>query len=251
MAAEIQGKAVADGKTAGDLSPGEHLRAEIERLGLDQVAVSKATGVSRQTINNIVNGRQDISRAMAAKLGRLTGRGSDYWLRRSFRRAGSGASRASDTGKAQPLGGTVLVNYQIVRAVKVGIIRIEPFTAMNVQAASVNLTLDDIIVTSKGEKIDIGKGQDFLLREGRAVTVSTKERIEFPYDYIGRVGTMKRLGGMGIITSLGFQIEPGFKGRLQFCMLNASGTPFRLRVGDPVVSLEIMRLNARPAPEIV
>jgi addiction module HigA family antidote len=69
-------------------TPGAHLRAEIERLGLDQVAIAEATGVSRQTINNIVNGRQAISRAMAAKLGRLTGRSSDYWLRSRFSRAG-------------------------------------------------------------------------------------------------------------------------------------------------------------------
>src|SRR5262245_47474451 len=66
------------------LSPGAHLRAEIERLGLDQVEVAEATGVSRQTINNIVNDRQPISRSMAGKLGRLTKRPSDYWLRANF-----------------------------------------------------------------------------------------------------------------------------------------------------------------------
>lgn len=49
----------------GELTPGQHLRAEIEKLGLDQVSVSQATGVSRQSINNIVNDRQPISRAMA------------------------------------------------------------------------------------------------------------------------------------------------------------------------------------------
>ena len=68
----------------GALKASEHLRAELERLGLNQIDVSKATGVTRQTINNVVNGRQPISRAMAAKLGRLTGRGSDYWLQDSF-----------------------------------------------------------------------------------------------------------------------------------------------------------------------
>ena len=54
MSADLRGDAAAD---AGELTPGDHLRAEIERLGLDQVAVSAATGVSRQSINNIVNGR--------------------------------------------------------------------------------------------------------------------------------------------------------------------------------------------------
>jgi len=69
MAASNRGRL----ETGGDLSPGEHLRREIERLDLDQVAVSKATRVSRQTINNIVNDRQPISRAMSAKLARLMG----------------------------------------------------------------------------------------------------------------------------------------------------------------------------------
>ena len=52
-------------KHGGSLKPGEHLRAELERLGLNQIAVGKAAGVSRQSINNIVNGRQPISRARA------------------------------------------------------------------------------------------------------------------------------------------------------------------------------------------
>src|SRR5215471_2144784 len=67
-----------EGAVDRPLSPGQHLRAEIERLGLDQVALCKAAGVSRQTINNIVNDRQAISRAMAGQLARITGRSSDY-----------------------------------------------------------------------------------------------------------------------------------------------------------------------------
>lgn len=66
------------------VAPGEHLRATIVRLGFDQVGLSKALGVSRQSINNIINGRQAISRAMARKLGVLTRKPSGYWLRDSF-----------------------------------------------------------------------------------------------------------------------------------------------------------------------
>jgi addiction module HigA family antidote len=71
-------------KTPTEL-PGEHLLSEIRRLGLSQVEISQALEVSRQTINNIIKGRQPVSRAMARKLGVLTGRASDYWLRDSFR----------------------------------------------------------------------------------------------------------------------------------------------------------------------
>src|SRR6185312_7038037 len=48
-------------KRGGPLDPGQHLRAELKRLGLNQIYLSKAAGVSRQTVNNIVNGRHPIS----------------------------------------------------------------------------------------------------------------------------------------------------------------------------------------------
>ena len=252
MSADIRGNAAADAGPDGDLSPGEHLRAEIERLGLDQVAVSNATGVSRQSINNIVNGRQPISRAMAGKLGRLTGRSSDYWLRASFARdgvAGKSTGRAAagtEQPDARPFGVGVLVNHQIVRAVHDGILDIDPFVEANVQLASIDLTLDDFVITTAGEKLDISDGQSFVLKGGRTVNVSTRESIEFPRDYIGRVGAMTSLAKIGIMTSHGFQVDPGFQGNLQFCIFNAGGQDFELRSGMPIISLEIMPLSVTP-----
>lgn len=247
MSAEFRGNATA-GVTGDELTPGEHLRAEIERLGLDQVAVSQATGVSRQTINNIVNGRQPISRAMAGKLGRLTGRSSDYWLRAAFPRKG-GAARArvkSGVESPRPLGVGILVNHQIVRAVKDGVVEIDPFDEGNVQPASVDLTLDDFIITAVGEKIDITDGQVFALETGRSVNVGTKEWIALPRDYVGRVGAAASLASRGLMTAHGFQVEPGFQGHLQFCVFNAGGRDVELCGGMPIISLELMPLSATP-----
>jgi deoxycytidine triphosphate deaminase/addiction module HigA family antidote len=252
MSADIRGNATADFGPADDLTPGEHLRAEIERLGLDQVAVSNATGVSRQSINNIVNGRQPISRAMAGKLGRLTGRSSDYWLRASFARdgiAGKSAGRTpagNEQPDARPFGVGVLVNHQIVRAVNDGIVDIDPFIEANVQLASIDLTLDDFVITTEGARLDISDGQSFILKVGRTVNVSTREWIEFPRDYIGRVGAMTSLAKIGIMTSHGFQVDPGFQGNLQFCIFNAGGQDFELHSGMPIISLEIMPLSVTP-----
>jgi len=255
MSAEIRVGAAADFKANDELTPGAHLRAEIVRLGLDQVAVSNATGVSRQSINNIVNGRQPISRAMAGKLGRLTGHSSDYWLRASYPRdaaAGKIVGRAAseeEAPDARAFGVAVLVNHQIVRAVTDGIIDIDPFNEANVQLASIDLTLHDFVITTEGEEIDISDGQSFVLKGGRAVNVSTKESIEFPRDYIGRVGAMTSLAKIGIVISHGFQVDPGFKGALQFCAFNAGGKDFVLRGGDPIISLEIMPLSATPSDD--
>lgn len=228
-----------------ELTPGQHLRAEIERLGLDQVAVRKATGVSRQTINNIVNDRQPISRAMAGKLGRLTGHSSDYWLRASF----SSASRAGHLtiSRAHSSGG-VLVNYQIAQAIKNGIIGVHPFDETNVQLAAINLTLGDFLITGEGERIDIGGGQRFTLRRNHAVEVSTREWIELPRNHIGRLGAIDSLAKNGIFAAAGLQIEPGFRGHLQFRLFN-SGTDIELRCGMPIVSIEIISLGVVPATD--
>ncbi|AXK79536.1 helix-turn-helix domain-containing protein [Pseudolabrys taiwanensis] len=66
------------------MTPGEHLRLELKRLALNQGELAAALGVSRQTINNVINGRQPVSRALARKLGPITGKAGDYWLRDSY-----------------------------------------------------------------------------------------------------------------------------------------------------------------------
>ena len=229
----------------GELTPGQHLRAEIGRLGLDQVTVSKATRVSRQSINNIINDRQPISRAMAGKLARLTGHSSDYWLRASFAHTASATTRRRDE-PARPLKAGILVNHQITRAVKDGVIAIEPFDAANVRLASIDLTLDDLLVTAEGGKIDIGGGQAFTLKGNSAIRASTRESVEIPHDYIGRVGAITDLAKQGIVTSHGLHLDPGFKGKLQFCLFNAGGMSFELRGGMPIISVEIIPLGVAP-----
>jgi len=242
MSADSRGKAGAEGK-AGRLTPGAHLRAEIERLDLDQVAVGKATGVSRQSVNNIINGRQAISRAMAGKLGRLTGRSSDYWLSEWFSKE-RGTDRTAGV-TARVVG--VLVDHQIERAVKNGIIGIAPFAAHNLQAASIGLTLNDTLATVSGKLVTISRRKGFVLEPGSTVSASTLERIELPLDYLGRIGAVNRLASLGIVASHPFQIEPGFKGRLHFCLFNAGTSPLQLRPLDPVIGLEIIRLSASAA----
>jgi dCTP deaminase len=237
MSADFRGGAATAG---GELTPGEHLRAEIERLGLDQVAVSQATGVSRQSINNIVNGRQPISRAMADKLGRLTGHSADYWLRARF-------PHPAKHPAEPPHGPGILVNHQIVRAVRDGIIGVDPFDESHVQRASLNLTLDDVAVTASGERLDIGAGQSFVLPGGQMVGVSTREWIAFPENYLGRVGAITALARIGVMTTHGFQVDPGFRGNLQFCLFNAGTQNFRMRGGDPIVGLEIVSLGVLPS----
>ena len=239
---------------AGFLDPGEHLRHEMTRLGFDQGALAQEVGVSRQTVNNIINGRQNISRAMAAKLGRLMGRSSDYWLAARFPISGAPATgraapAATEAGRGTPApvhgSASILVDHQITSAVHQGIFVIDPFVEANVRSASIDLTLDDFVVTADGESVDISDS-DYVLRAGASVTVNTRENIEFPVDYMGRVGAMTEYARYGIIVAHGFQVDPGFRGHLQFSLFNAGAGDFKLAAGRRIISLEICPLGAVP-----
>ena len=62
--------------------PGESIRADcLEPLGLTVTKAAKALGVSRQALNNIINGQAGISPEMAIRLDKAFGGGAETWLR--------------------------------------------------------------------------------------------------------------------------------------------------------------------------
>jgi deoxycytidine triphosphate deaminase len=128
-----------------------------------------------------------------------------------------------------------------------GVIRIEPFAESQLRSASIDFTLDRQAMTLSGESIDLGGKHGFRLESGRAVKVYTRERIELPPNYLGRAGAAERLAVSGVVAMHALQIDPGFRGRLHFCLFNASEREFPMRPGDPVLCVEIMPLAVAPA----
>jgi antitoxin HigA-1 len=53
----------------------------IEVLGLTTSAGAKILGVTRQTLNNLINGKSGISADMALRLDKAFGGGAETWLR--------------------------------------------------------------------------------------------------------------------------------------------------------------------------
>ena len=61
--------------------PGELVRHEcIEPLGLSVTAAAKALGVSRKTLDNLVNGRAGVSPEMAIRLATAFGGSARAWI---------------------------------------------------------------------------------------------------------------------------------------------------------------------------
>lgn len=62
--------------------PGLHVRHDcLEPLGLSVTAGAKALGVTRQALNNLVNGNSGISPEMAVRLSKAFGGSPTVWLR--------------------------------------------------------------------------------------------------------------------------------------------------------------------------
>ena len=62
--------------------PGSSVRHDcIEPLGLTVTEAAKALAVSRQTLDNLLNGRSGISPEMAIRLDKAFGGGAEAWLR--------------------------------------------------------------------------------------------------------------------------------------------------------------------------
>ncbi len=62
--------------------PGESVRYDcLEPLGLTVTEGAKALGVTRQALNNLVNGKSGISPEMAIRLSKAFGSSPETWLR--------------------------------------------------------------------------------------------------------------------------------------------------------------------------
>jgi addiction module HigA family antidote len=61
--------------------PGEFIREDVlEEHNLTQDELARRLGVSRLTVNELVNDRRAITPEMALRLGKLTGQTPEYWL---------------------------------------------------------------------------------------------------------------------------------------------------------------------------
>ena len=239
---------------ADALTASEYLEHQLKERGLDQLQLAELTGVSRQTINAIVRGRQPISRAMSAKLGKLFGQPPDFWLREQFRRASQRISETavpadmtSDIADSERPAESVaprsriLTDHEIRRAVDDGTISVEPFTAAHVNAASLDLCLGR--VDALGAQSGAQASGSIAIAPLECAHAWSRETMRLPANMMARVGPMARLAHLGLFLGHGLQVDPGFEGKLAFSLFNAGPNPISLAPGDPVLSLELVVLG--------
>ena len=86
--------------------PGTHVRYDcLEPLGLSVMAGARALGVTRQTLNNLVNEKSGISPEMAIRLEKMGWGMADGWLRLQMNYDISQARKNEDRITVYPLPG--------------------------------------------------------------------------------------------------------------------------------------------------
>ena len=84
--------------------PGEMVREEcLEPLGLTVTGAARALGVTRQTLNNLVNERSGISPDMAIRLEKAFGSSAELWLHLQAAFDLAQARKRQDTFKVERL----------------------------------------------------------------------------------------------------------------------------------------------------
>ncbi len=154
----------------------------------------------------------------------------------------------------------VLSDKSIRDEIASGRIGIDPFSADDVQPASVDLHLDDKVLVFRNstapyvdlrreipelnEMVEIADDQPFILHPGEFVLGNTLERITLSDSIVARLEGKSSLGRIGLLihSTAGF-VDPGWDGHLTLELSNVSRLPLTLYKGMPIGQISFQYLS--------
>jgi dCTP deaminase len=152
---------------------------------------------------------------------------------------------------------SVLTREAIEAELLAGRLKIEPFAADQLGAASIDLTLgDEIRVIQPGDgPIDLREDADYrdhtelrsldepyVLEPGYTIHGITRERIHLPPDLCGFLEGRSRFARLGLMIHVTSAfVQPGVSNRQVLEMSNVSNRPLRIYAGVRLCQLVLMR----------
>ena len=123
----------------------------------------------------------------------------------------------------------------------------DPYAANSkVQPASIDLTIGDIFLPemNEGEKGSIEYPfHSYSLRSGHTAIVQTKEVLDLPADLAAIGFPPSRVSSKGLLMTNPGHVDPGYKGRMKFTVINMGRESFPLKTDDFIVTLLFFTLN--------
>lgn len=138
----------------------------------------------------------------------------------------------------------VLVDKEIKEAVNNGEIGLSDFSEKCLQPASYDLRVgEEGFTSSAGRVINIQIEGVLEIQPGDFALVMTHEKLRLPNAMLGRFGLRSEYARMGLLATVGPQVDPGFEGRLVIGIVNFSCQSIKLQYLTPFCSLELQRLG--------
>lgn len=138
----------------------------------------------------------------------------------------------------------ILSDKDIIKGLQAGVFSISPVCLDDIQPASVDLHLDNILKTIDGISIDLLK-EPYELKPKEFILGSTVEFIRLPVDLVGIVNGKSSLGRLGIQVHItaGY-VDPNYYGNITLELFNVSDTPFTLKYDMKICQLIFETLSS-------
>lgn len=234
----------------------EYLTNEVMSVhGLTQAQLAARLDVSRQTIHDIVTEKRPVSAVMAMRLAEEFGRPPQFWLDLQKGNltdvAGGSLTPAQDEVRRElrRYGTHTLVDFEITRACKSGMLICENFEENNVEPASYDIRVGTGWIYNPGEPPFslCREHQEAVMRPGAMALVQSMEKFYFPTCFLGKLGQTTTLTRRCVVIAHGFRIDPGYRGFIYTTLRNVGRSDFALRRGNIFISLEIELLAVEPS----
>ena len=120
-----------------------------------------------------------------------------------------------------------------------------PFNPDNLQPCSIDLCLGDELKTIHGKCIDLSQ-DSYKLKPNEFILGSTLERVNVPYDLMGRVEGKSSIARLGVTIHItaGF-IDAGFNGNVTLEIYNCSDKEFELYHGMNICQIVFETLSSK------
>lgn len=153
----------------------------------------------------------------------------------------------------------ILSDKDILKKIKEGKIKIEPFDKKFVQPSTVDLHLASEVrvfdnwqtgVVDVREKVDVSRvvkitKEGFIVHPGEFLLGATVEKITLPADIAAKLEGRSSLGRLGLVihATAGY-VDPGFSGWLTFELSNLSRLPIRIYGGMKIAQICFFQMSS-------
>jgi dCTP deaminase len=156
---------------------------------------------------------------------------------------------------------SVLSDRDIAAALAAGRVRVDPYSAADLQPSSVDLHLDRSFRVFRNnrypfidvrspqpdltELLSIADDEPFVLHPGEFVLGQTIEWVELPDDLVARLEGKSSLGRLGLlIHSTAGYVDPGWKGKLTLELSNVANLPIALYFGMRIGQISFFEMSS-------